>query len=85
MMKNILDIEYTIRSNEKGKDLFVELSSNNSQWGEIKLVKPDNNMVIILYLVGGKVDIEVDYKEFMKILKEAGDKLFKIEGNYSSS
>ena len=82
-MAKVHDIEYFVVSDCDREDLYVDLSSSNFQWGEIKLVKPDNDMIITLYLDVGEADIEVNYCEFMRILEEAGDKLLKTEGSYS--
>ena len=67
---------YSIGSTQDRDDLYAELTINNIQWGEIRII--DGNAEIILYHITDE-DLIFPYEEFINIVMKAKKRLFEIE------
>lgn len=68
-------IRYALSRN---KDDCIELYSDNVQWAEIVVAKNTDGMELVLYPNSEIFDFNFDYEEFMQVVTEAAQHLWKM-------
>ncbi|MEN3931784.1 hypothetical protein WJT86_12045 [Microvirga sp. W0021] len=72
-------LEFSVGSSMNRDDLYVELSYDYSQWGEIAFSEDNGKLSIIIYLEKDK-KLKFEYDEFITFLEKAKKRLLQVEG-----
>ncbi|ROP60163.1 hypothetical protein EDF81_2996 [Enterobacter sp. BIGb0383] len=71
-------LQYSVGGSMDRDDLYVELSFNRVQWGEISLSEDKNSVNIIIYPDDNNV-MEFKYDEFLALIEKAKNHLLDLE------
>ncbi|WP_187498578.1 hypothetical protein [Erwinia aphidicola] len=71
-------LEYSVGSSTDRDDLYVELSFNRVQWGEICLSEDRNSLSVLIYPNNDDI-FEFNYDEFIHLIDRAKKHLLSLQ------